>query len=224
MKIDLTELAPFLSFSELLALRDSGLPFDAVALYIRVFCYLDKANDKPIVVSCKTMARLNGYTVNSFAKPMREARRRTLVRHLERVGLIDKPTLSNGTKFLRTYKRILSDGSDVMTDHEHTRLVDISLSYQAITLYARAIRPNLNIHTFKAIVSIDTVAQALTFTPISGSSELYINGSRFIKVALLELVNIGLIDHTNDEHFYYFTCHVSNGFDSNWLKSFCKTT
>lgn len=219
MKLDLYELAPFLSSKELVALSDSALPFDAVALYIRVFCHLDTANGKPVAVSSKTMVRLNGFVKQSIAKPMREARRRTLIRHLERVGLIDKPTLVSGPKFERAYTRLLADGLAVINDYEYTRLVDITLSYQALTLYIRVIRPHLNIHTLKAIVSIDTVTQALNFEPINGSTDKDLSGSKLLKPALLELINIGLIECIRDDNFYYFTCHVSKGFDSQWLKT-----
>lgn len=218
MKLDLYELAPLFSFNELIALGDSSLPFDAVALYIRVFCYLDTANGKSVAVSSKTMVRLNGFVEQSIAKTIREARRRTLIRHLERVGLIDKPTLASGPKFERAYTRLLSDGVAVINDYEYTRLVDITLSYQALTLYVRVIRPNLNIHTFKAIVSIDTVIQALNFEPLNGSTDKDLSGSKLLKPALIELMNSGLIDCIRDDNFYYFTCHVSKGFDSKWLK------
>lgn len=223
MKLDLYELAPLFSFNELTALCDSSLPFDAVALYIRVFCYLDTANDKPVAVSVKTMARLNGFVDQSITKPMREARRRTLIRHLERVGLIKKPTLTNEPMSKRGYTRLLSEGLASITGYEYTKLVDIALSYQAITLYVRVIRPNLNIHTFKAIVSIDTVTQALNFEPMSGSTDKYLSGSNLLKPALIELMRIGLIDCIRDDNFYYFTCHVSKGFDSEWLKTLSET-
>jgi hypothetical protein len=219
VKLDLYELAPLFSFNELIALGDSSLPFDAVALYIRVFCYLDTANGKPVAVSAKAMTLLNGFVDQSLTKPIREARRRTLIRHLERVGLIDKPTLANGPIFKRVYTRLLSEGLTAFTAYEYTKLVDIALSYQALTLYVRVIRPNLNIHTFKAIVSIDTVTQALNFEPMKGSTDEYLIGSKLLKPALIELMNIGLINCIRDDNFYYFTCHVSKGFDSKWLKT-----
>lgn len=227
MKLGLSEFAPFLSQKEQLALSDSGLPFDAVALYIRVFCYLDTGSGKSIAVTGKVMSQLNGKTSNSIIKPLRKARLRTLIKHLERVGLIDRPVVtlpSCKPTFSRSYSRLLTDGLTSITAFEYSKLVDLSLSYEALTLYVRGIRPNLDIHTFKAVVSIDITTEALTFMPVIGSSERYINGSKYNKAALKELVGIGLIDFYKDGSFYYLTCHVSNAFDSNWLKNLSKTT
>lgn len=219
MTMDITALAPFLSPRESEALGDCGLPFDAIALYIRVFCYFDAGNGKPVAVSRKVMVACNGMVLNNNRKPMREARLKTLIKHLERVGLIDKPVPGASLKFEREYTRLLSGGPTSITAFEYQRLKDISLSYEALSLYVRAIRPMLNIHTFEAVTSVDTITQALTFTPISGSSDKYVHGARLIKPALLELVNTGLINYKTDGHFYCFTCHVSNAFNTNWLKT-----
>jgi hypothetical protein len=224
MKISFSDLAPFLSLNELKALSCTTLPFDAVAFYIRVFCYLDAKKEKPVVVTCKAMTHLNGFVANSFFQPMREARRRTLVKHLERVGLIDKPITDTKLNFERVYTRLLSDELTAINEYEYQRLVDVSLSYEALSLYVRAIRPNLNTHTFKAVVSDDTVNQALTFTPIYGSSEKFVSWTKLITTVLTELQNVGLIEYIYDDHLYCFTCHVSNGFNSNWLKSLGETT
>lgn len=222
MNLESLELAPFLSANELLALCDSTLPFDAIALYIRAFCFHDKGNGEQVNVSTKAMSQLNGYVTNTVTKPLREARRRTLIKHLERVGLIDKPVVklpNNKPTFSRSYTRLLSDGLTSITAFEYDRLVALSLSYEALCLYIRAIRPSLNIHTFKAIVCFESVNKALTLEPLAGSTEPFKSGSKLVKSALTDLVSVGLITHEKSHNNYVFTCYVSNSFDSKWLKS-----
>ncbi len=216
------ELAPFLSTNELLALNNSSLPFDAIALYIRVFCFNDKGNGQLVHVSFKTMAQLNGTLENNVIQPLRRARLRTQIKHLERVGLINKPVINhtkNKPKFSRTYSRLLTNGLTSITIFEYSKLVDLSLSYEALCLYVRAIRPNLNVNTFEAIVCYESVNEALTHDPLSGSTEKFKIGQRLFESALTELVNVGLITYKKGCFNYIFTCHVSDGFNSSWLKT-----
>lgn len=222
MNVNVFEVAPFLSANELLALSDPSLPFDAIALYIRGFCCHDKENHRPVNLSINTMSQLNGYVTNRGIKPLTRARVRTLIRHLERVGLIDKPTsksLNDGPKFKRTYSRILSDGPTSITEFENSKLVGLSLSYEALCLYVRGIRPHVNIHTFKALVCSEIVSESLTLEPMVGSTEPYKKGSRLVREALSDLVNAGLVDYRRSGIDYVFTCYVSNAFDTNWLRN-----
>lgn len=224
MKLGLTELAPFLTLCEHEALMDEALTFDAISLYIRVFCLLDTEKDKPLTVSHRIMAVSNGMYLNNCLKPMRDARIRTTIRHLERVGLIAKVLPESVQKFKRVYICSLADGQTALTSFEAAKLVDINLSYEAVSLYVRAIRPYLSIHSFTALVYIDTLVSALTFNPINSSPEHSINGRVLLKATLQELINSGLIECEIDGLNYVFTCHVSKGFDSYWLKSLSKNT
>ncbi|MEO9944045.1 hypothetical protein [Paraglaciecola sp.] len=224
MSTGLPELAPFLTTCEYESLMDESLPFDAIALYFRVFCVLDSGKDKPLLVSHRVMAASNGIYSNNRLIPMRDARVRTTIKHLERVGLLAKATPESGLKFKRVYIRSLAGWLCSLTPFEIKKLTDINLSYEAVTLYVRSIRPHLSIYSFTAMVYIDVLELALTFNPLNSSPEHSVNGRVLLKATIQELINSGLIECEIDDLYYVFTCHVSKGFDSYWLKSLSKNS
>ncbi|GAB2695257.1 hypothetical protein [Aliiglaciecola aliphaticivorans] len=220
MTVKPMKLAPYLTVSELQALQDESLPFDAIALYMRAFRCIDaKKSGYPITISHKTLSVTNGYYEQRRFKALRPARTKTLIKHLERVGLIEKSISVNKQNLTCEYNAPFVDDIQPFTLFESEVLMDCRLSYESLCLYIRAIRPNLDGDTLISVFESSMATTALTFVPVSGSTESYILGRKLLEGSLNELENTGLIAVKKYQNFYYIECFVGKAFNVKWFKN-----
>ena len=221
-------LAPFLTDDELKALWCRELPFDAIALYVRVFCYLDVGKQSPIYLTQPEMTKLNG-SISQSGKlvPMKRSRIRTTLNHLKTVHLVqpsspkrnDQKAIANPVEYIRG----LAGGLRTLTPPEFDMLNRLTLDYASLALYVRLIRPKLNVDSFYSVFSHAQADKALTFDPYIQSREQGTFGYRLIKPALNGLVEVGLITLQEEgDNYYIVRCNVSQHFSAEWLKSLTK--